>query len=102
MPKLIFVRRDGQRFEVSAPIGQSLMEAATSNLIPGILGDCGGCVSCGTCEAVIDAPWSENLAPQQEDEIALLGDTLMRSPRIRLTCQINVNEHLDGVVIRVP
>lgn len=78
------------------------MEAATANLVPGILGDCGGCVACGTCEALIDAPWSEKLAPQQEDEIALLGDALTRSPRTRLTCQIKVNEVLDGMVIHLP
>lgn len=78
------------------------MEAATGNLVPGILGDCGGCVSCGTCEARIEPPWSNRLAPQLDDEIALLGDTLVKSPRTRLTCQIKVTNELDGVVVWLP
>lgn len=102
MPKLIFVHGDGRRFEVTAETGQSLMAAATANLVPGILGDCGGCVCCGTCEARIDAPWVELLAAQKQDEIALLGDTLRNSPRTRLTCQIDVSERLDGIVIQLP
>lgn len=78
------------------------MEAATGNIVPGILGDCGGCVSCGTCEARIEMPWSDRLAPQLDDEIALLGDTLSRSPHTRLTCQIKVTKDLDGIVVWLP
>ena len=102
MPIVTFVRKDGQEFRVSASPGQSLMEAATGNMVPGILGDCGGCVCCGTCEARIDPPWSDRLHPQQEDEIALLSDTLASSPRTRLTCQIVISEDLDGMVVQLP
>jgi len=102
MPKVTFVRRDGQPFVVEADIGQSLMEAATSNLVPGILGDCGGCVSCGTCEARVESPWGEKLKPQADDELALLSETLEKSPRTRLTCQIVMNDALDGIVVHLP
>lgn len=102
MPTVTFVRRDGHAVVVQAQTGQSLMEAATGNLVPGILGDCGGCVSCGTCEATIEPPWSTKLQPQAPDEIALLGDTLERSPRTRLTCQIKLTEELEGLVVRLP
>lgn len=87
---------------VKAELGQSIMEAATGNLVPGILGDCGGCVSCGTCEAMIDPPWSDKLLPQADDELALLGETLEKSPRTRLTCQIKLTGELDGIVVRLP
>lgn len=102
MLKVTFVRRDGQPFVVEAQIGQSLMEAATSNLVPGILGDCGGCVSCGTCEASVEGPWQGKLEPQADDELALLGDTLERNPKTRLTCQIVMNDALDGIVVHLP
>jgi 2Fe-2S ferredoxin len=102
MPKITFIRKNGQQFEVTAQLGQSIMEVATAHLVPGILGDCGGCVSCGTCEALIDTPWSEKLRPQLDDERALLDDTLIRSPRTRLTCQITVTNDLDGIVVRLP
>lgn len=102
MPTITFIRRNGQQLEVAAQAGQSIMEAATAHLVPGILGDCGGCVSCGTCEAQIDAPWSEKLDRQLDDEIALLGDTLVQSPRTRLTCQIRMRNELDGIVVRLP
>lgn len=78
------------------------MEAATENLIPGILGDCDGCISCGTCEARIEPLWQDRLTPQRDDEIALRGDTLAKSPRTRLTCRIKVPHELDGIVVWVP
>ena len=91
MPTITFVRKNGQQLRVVAPVGQSLMEAATGNLVPGILGDCGGCVSCGTCEAQIDRPWAERLEPQQADEIVR---TALRSRRVLLV--LDNLEHLPG------
>lgn len=101
MPTITFVRKAGQEFRVSAQLGQSIMEAATGNMVPGILGDCGGCVSCGTCEAIIDDAWQAKLPPRHDDEIALLGDTLASNPLTRLTCQIQMTDVLDGIVVRL-
>ena len=85
-----------------ADVGQTIMEAASAHLVPGILGDCGGCVSCGTCEAIIDEDWAARLPPRGDDEVDLLHDAQENDPRIRLTCQIQVTDSLDGMVVRLP
>ena len=42
MPKIIFIDHAGERREVEAKNGTSVMEAAVQNMIPGIDADCGG------------------------------------------------------------
>ena len=42
MPKIVFIEFDGTEHRVDAPIGDSVMQAATSHMVPGILADCGG------------------------------------------------------------
>ncbi len=34
---------------VEAVVGRSVMQAAVDNFVPGIVADCGGSCSCGTC-----------------------------------------------------
>lgn len=102
MPIIVFIGRDGRKIAVDAPLGQSIMQAALDNMVPGIVGECGGCVSCGSCEAVIDPVWQHRLPPRGADECALLGDTLLARPDTRLTCQLNVSESIDGIVVRLP
>src|SRR3546814_4895147 len=57
MPKIVFIQPDGRSQSVDAPVGQSLMEAATTNLVRGVVGDCGGSCSCATCHLYIDEAW---------------------------------------------
>ena len=38
--------------------GASLMEAATRHGVPGIIGECGGSMSCATCHVVVDPAWA--------------------------------------------
>jgi 2Fe-2S ferredoxin len=102
MPTIIFIAKGGQAFRVLAHSGQSIMDAATRHKVPGILGDCGGCVACGTCEATIDEVWSAKLPAQRGDELELIGDILNSKPHTRLTCQIPMTDALDGIVVHLP
>ncbi|MFX4994026.1 2Fe-2S iron-sulfur cluster-binding protein, partial [Acinetobacter baumannii] len=72
MTQITFVESNGTRHEVDASNQQSLMQVALSNLIPGILADCGGVCSCATCHVLIDAPWSEQLPAMSETETFLV------------------------------
>ena len=42
MAVVTFVSHDGKKHEVPFQEGQSLMQVATNNAVPGIDGDCGG------------------------------------------------------------
>ncbi|NBY04024.1 MAG: ferredoxin, partial [Betaproteobacteria bacterium] len=44
----------GATLEVSAEVGQTLLDAVMAAGIDGLLGECGGCCSCATCHCMID------------------------------------------------
>lgn len=102
MPTVVFIDHTGAVFEVQAPLNKSLMQAAVDNSVPGILGDCGGSCSCGTCHAYVEAPWAEKLPPQSETEVFMLEGVHEPRASSRLCCQIRLNPELDGIVVHLP
>ena len=102
MPKITFVQADGQSTIVDALKGESVMRAATSNGIDGIAAECGGCLSCATCHAYIAEDWGSRLPPPSEDETVMVECAIGVQPNSRLTCQINVTDELDGLVVHIP
>lgn len=102
MPKIIFVQPDGNRQTIDAADGQTIMEAATTNLVPGIVADCGGGCSCATCHVYVDPDWVARLTPADEIEEAMLEGAIDPNERSRLSCQLRMSEALDGIVVHVP
>lgn len=102
MIRVTFVDPSGSRLEVEATEGDSLMEAAITNDVPGIIGHCGGMCSCGTCHCYITAEWAARLPKVDALESDTLTHVLDREPRSRLGCQIRLDQSLDGLVVDVP
>ena len=102
MPKLHFITPEGSTRSIDAAEGQSVMTAATDQMIPGIIGECGGCCACATCHVHVDEQWFDRLPPPDELELDLLEGTLEPRPNSRLSCQINVSQAIDGLVMRIP
>jgi ferredoxin, 2Fe-2S len=102
MPKIVFIEYSGTEHVVEANAGRSIMQAALENMVPGIIADCGGNCSCGTCHGFVDHRWLSKIPPAQADEISLLEGLLETQDNSRLTCQIEVTPILDGVVVRLP
>lgn len=102
MPKITFIEPGGKEHVVDAPSGRSLMQAATEKLVPGIVGECGGSCSCGTCHAFIDAPWFARLPAATAQENSMLEGLLEVQTDSRLTCQVEVTDDLEGMVVRLP
>jgi ferredoxin, 2Fe-2S len=102
MPKIVFIEASGKEHVVEAKIGESVMLAATGNMVPGILADCGGSCSCATCHAFIDERWAAAVPPVGADEAAMLEGVVDPKANSRLTCQVMVTEALDGAVFRLP
>ena len=48
MAKIIYVDHEGTERPIEASNGESVMEAAIKNSIPGIDADCGGACACAT------------------------------------------------------
>ena len=68
----------------------------------GIIGECGGVMSCATCHVYVDPEWYGRLAPPQQSELDMLEFADEPTVLSRLGCQIKVREELDGLVVRVP
>lgn len=101
--KVTYVQPDGERVEVDAEQGDTVMTAAIGNLVPGIVGDCGGGMSCATCHVFVDDQWLDAVGSRQGDEDAMLDATAVESTaKSRLGCQIVLDESLDGLVVNVP
>lgn len=102
MPTVIFVHADGRQTEREVPAGTSLMIAATGGGVEGIVGDCGGVMSCATCHVVVDEAFADRLPPAGDTERQMLDYTAMpRQPTSRLACQIVMNDDLAGLRVRM-
>src|SRR5438552_11194753 len=89
MPRVIYIHSNGERNEVEVPIGQNLMIAATGHDIDGIVGDCGGAMSCATCHVMVEEPFAALLPAPDDTETQMLDFTAApREANSRLACQI--------------
>lgn len=102
MTTLGFISPEGEKITVTAPCGQSLMEIAVENDIPGIDADCEGGCACATCHILIPDIFRDAVPPMDEDEEYLLDFLDNRRRNSRLSCQIKMTDRLDGMTVTVP
>jgi 2Fe-2S ferredoxin len=102
MVSVLFKLADGVERRIVAQVGDSLMQSARSNDVPGILADCGGACACATCHVIVEEEWYPRLTPPASHERDMLEFALDVQPTSRLSCQIKVDESLDGLVVSVP
>jgi 2Fe-2S ferredoxin len=103
MPHIKYIAHDGKEYDVDAAAGTSVMEAATSNNVPGIDGDCGGALACGTCHVYVDPAWAAKAGtPGTDAEKEMLHLLDNYADNSRLCCQISMSDALDGLVVRLP
>ncbi len=101
MPKVTYIDVDGTRYDCVVASGLSVMEGAVSNGVPGILAICGGSCACSTCHAYIDDAWAARVGAANDIEDATLDLANDRKPTSRLTCQVQITDALDGLVVHV-
>ncbi len=103
MPRITDIESNGIEHTIEAELGSTVMEGARRNDIPGIEAICGGACSCSTCHVYVDADWIDRLpAVEPHEEIVLDYAWNPDSRRSRLTCQLEVTEDLDGLIVRIP
>lgn len=89
--------------ELSVRAGRSLMHAAVAQGVDGIAADCGGSLSCATCHVIVAPDWVGRLPPPSADEQAMLEMTAVpRQPGSRLSCQLQMQPALQGLVVTLP
>ncbi|MEU9457014.1 2Fe-2S iron-sulfur cluster-binding protein [Streptomyces sp. NPDC048277] len=102
MPKITFIKDSGTEHAVEATIGESVMQTAADNLVPGLLAECGGYANCATCHVYVDDAWADKLPAPEEAEAVMIEAAFDVRPTSRLSCQIQVTEDTDGLIVRLP
>jgi len=98
---MTFIETDGNRREVDAPLGLSVLEIAHKNSLD-LEGACEGSLACSTCHVVIEPEWYDVLPDAAEDEEDMLDLAFGLTKTSRLGCQIIMTEELDGLTVRLP
>ena len=103
MPKITYVAVDGSQHTIDAAIGDSVMSTAVKNGVAGILAECGGNCTCGTCHVYVDEDFVPMVGPLGDLEEDMLDMAVTdRRPNSRLSCQIKVTDGLDGLTVHLP
>lgn len=104
MASVTYVEYDGTQHVVDIATGENVMRGALYNDINGILGECGGGLACATCHCYVDETWVEKAGtPASQEEREMLESAAAEvKPNSRLSCQIEMSDALDGLVVHLP
>jgi 2Fe-2S ferredoxin len=102
MVDMTFVEANGSEHPVSGRIGQSVMEAAVWNNVPGIEAVCGGALACSTCLVHVSKEWRDKLPAPSASEIDLMSSHSHSRSDSRLSCQLRVCDAINGIVLNMP
>ena len=103
MPTIKYQAADGSLEEHDANTGSSIMQVAVMQGVRGIKADCGGACECATCHVYVDPAWLDRLPAMQAQEDSMLDSTA--APRLahsRLSCQLVMDDALDGILVHLP
>ena len=100
MAKVTYITPSGEEIVVEDAIG-NLMEIARENDVEGIEGACSGCCSCATCHIQVPTEWLDKTGRASESEMDLIDLESGTDERSRLSCQIEMTDELDGLVVQV-
>ena len=99
--KFFFVNRDQSITEVSAKVGDNLLEIAQKHEIE-MEGACDGQKACSTCHCILEDKIYENLPEPDVIEEDLLDMAYGLTPTSRLGCQVNIDESFEGSKVELP
>ena len=102
MAKITYIEFNGTQHIVAVSVGLSVMEGAIDNGVPGIEAECGGACSCATCHVYVDPAWVAATGNAEHLEKDMLECAMDLQDNSRLSCQIEVSDELDGLVVRMP
>lgn len=96
-------------FSIQAMTGLSLTDVAkfgdgdgAAELGASIECACAGIMACSTCHVVVDPEWYDLVGPPSQAEQDMLDLAYAPRQTSRLGCQIQLEESMDGMVIRLP
>lgn len=101
MVKVRFVTANGEMIDAVGAEGTSLLKVAQAAGMP-LEGTCEGQMACSTCHVIVSAEWFARLPQASEEEEDMLDLAAGVQRTSRLSCQILLDERLDGLEVAVP
>ena len=98
--KISVTDRDGNIHILEGDNNSTLMEIIRDEGMD-IEAACGGCCACATCHVYIDEKWLNKLKSIDDDEESMLDQAFDVKQNSRLSCQIHLNEELDGLELEL-
>ena len=98
--KVTIIDREGNSHELNGPtdMNMNIMELCKAYDLP-VIGECGGMAMCASCQCYLE---SDTVLPQQsDDELDMLDQAFYVKDNSRLGCQIQLEETIDGIVLRL-
>lgn len=102
MTKITYRTADSEERVIEVKNGQSVMEGAVRENLPGVDAECGGVCACATCQVYVDPDWLDRLPPKTEAEQSMLDFAVNVRENSRLSCQIKVGPELEGLIVTLP
>jgi 2Fe-2S ferredoxin len=96
--KILVTDQSGVEHELEGLEGWRVMEVIRDWGL-NIKAECGGACSCATCHVYVDGDWLDVVGSpgeEEEDMLDSVGDVRSNS---RLSCQILMNDDLDGLKV---
>jgi 2Fe-2S ferredoxin len=100
MAKITFITQSEEEITLEGD-SSSVMELAVQNGVDGIDGDCGGVCSCATCHVHVQPEFMSKIGEASEIEKDMLELDDNANEFSRLSCQMDISEALDGIILKV-
>ena len=102
MSVIKYIHPGGKETTIEVKNGLSVMHGAVTNMVEGILAECGGALTCATCHCYIDPSWIQIVGVATGKEKHKLNLVDQPKANSRLSCQITVQDELDGLIVHFP
>lgn len=96
--KIYVTDMQGQEHALEAIEGWRVMEIIREHGLP-IKAECGGACACATCHVYVDEDWLDKIPPMRGDEEEMLDEAFDLQENSRLSCQLIMDETLDGLKV---
>jgi 2Fe-2S ferredoxin len=98
--KIYVTDLQGTEHALDAVEGWRVMEIIREYGLP-IKAECGGACACATCHVYVDPAWAYKIPAKGEEEDHMLDEAFDLQETSRLSCQLIMDESLDGLKLRL-
>ncbi|KAI8336170.1 2Fe-2S ferredoxin-type domain-containing protein [Chlamydoabsidia padenii] len=96
-----FITAEGEKVEVKATEGDTMLDLAQRYDIE-LECACEGSLACSTCHVICDEEYYDKMEEPSDEENDMLDLAFGLTDTSRLGCQVEMNQDLDGITVRIP